>query len=215
MIPLFPRVLGVDFMNRLLTKATGIALVTLASAMFANGAFPIAAQAATAAPAPLWTVNMSASRLNFQSSMGGEQFSGGFQRWNAQIRFDPKKLAASSVSVKVDMMSARTGGSERDEALPGDDWFASSKFAQATFAAKTFKDLGGGRYQAIGTLTMRGVTRPLTLAFQLKIQGNQAQMIGSTVIDRHVFGVGQGQFATADSVPFAVNVRVSLSAKRS
>ena len=62
---------------------------------------------------------------------------------------------------------------------------------------------------------MRGVTRPLTLNFQLRIQGNQARMVGSnTVIDRHAFGVGQGQFAGADSVPFAVRVNVSLNARR-
>ena len=146
--------------------------------------------------------------------MGGERFVGSFERWKADIRFDPKNLAQSSVTVRIDMMSAKTGSSDRDEALPGDDWFAASKFAQATFAARTFKDLGGGRYQALGTLTMRGVTRPLALPFTLRIQGNQAQMSGSTTIDRHTFGVGQGQFAGADSVPFAVQVGVSLVARR-
>ena len=198
-------------MTRLMAKAAGTALTALGPVMLAATALPAVAQAATA---PVWAVNMPASRLNFQSSMAGEQFTGAYQRWRADIRFDPKNLAASSVLVKVDMTSARTGGSDRDEALPGDDWFAASKFGQATFAAKTFKDLGGGRYQAVGTLSLRGVTRPLTLAFMLKIQGNQAQMIGNTVIDRHVFGVGQGQFAGADSIPFAVNVRVSINAKR-
>lgn len=198
-------------MTEFVAKAASITLAALGPVMLAGGALPTAAQAATA---PAWAVDMSASRLSFQSSLGGEPFTGLFQRWRADIRFDPKDLAASSVQVKVDMTSARTGTSERDEALPGDDWFAASKFGQATFAAKTFKDLGGGRYQAIGTLNLRGVTRPLTLAFTLKIEGNQARMVGGTVIDRHAFGVGQGQFAGADSVPFAVNLRVSIAAKR-
>ena len=198
-------------MTRFMAKAAAVILAALGPVMLAGGAFPAAAQAATA---PAWAVDMAASRLNFQSSMGGEQFTGLFQRWRADIRFDPKNLAASSVLVKIDMTSARTGGSERDEALPGDDWFAASKFGQATFTAKTFKDLGGGRYQAIGTLSLRGVNRPLILTFTLKVQGVQAQMVGGAVIDRHVFGVGQGQFAGADSIPFAVNVRVSITAKR-
>ena len=172
------------------------------------------ATAIAATPAPAWVVDQRASRLSFRSSMGGEAFEGQFNRWQAAIRFDPKNLAGSSVLVKVDLASARTGSADRDEALPGEEWFSAAKFGQATFAARSFRDLGGGRYQAAGTLSLRGVSRPLALAFQLRIQGDQARMVGSTVVDRHVFGVGQGQFAGADSIPFAVRVNVSLNAKR-
>lgn len=172
------------------------------------------AQAIAATPAPVWVVDQRASRLGFRSSTGGEAFDGQFTRWQSAIRFDPKNLAGSSVQVQVDLTSARTGSADRDEALPGDDWFNAAKFGRATFTARTFRDLGGGRYQAVGTLSLRGVTRPLALAFQLRIQGNQARMVGSATVDRHVFGVGQGQFAGADSIPFAVRVNVSLSARR-
>lgn len=188
-------------------------LVLAALAGPSGVALPVAAHAAGAA-APAWAVNKAASRLRFQSSVGGMKFVGGFERWNADIRFDPKNLAGSSVLVRIDMASARTGASERDEALPGSDWFNTAQFAQATFAAKSFKDLGGGRYQAIGSLTMRGVTRPLVLPFTLRIQGDQARMSGSATIDRHAFGVGQGQFGSADSIPFQVQVGVSIAAKR-
>ena len=200
-------------MKSFLIKATSLGLLAAGPLALTGAVLPAAAQAA---PAPGWAGNMAASKLAFQSSVGGEQFNGQFQHWQADIHFDPKNLAASTVLVKVDMTSARTGAAERDQALPGDDWFAAGKFHDQVIdpTAKTFKDLGGGRYQAIGTLNMRGITRPLTLAFLLKIQGDQARMEGNTVIDRHVFGVGQGQFAGADSVPFAVNLRVSITAKR-
>ena len=169
----------------------------------------IGAGQAVAATAPAWTVNKATSRIQFQSSAGGSPFTGAFGRWNVDIRFDPKNLAASSVLVRIDM-----GAADKDEAMPGADWFATAKFAQATYAAKSFKELGGGRYQALGTLTMRGVTRPLALNFQLAIAGDQARMVGSTMIDRHIFGVGQGQFAGPDTVPFAVKVSINLNARR-
>ena len=142
----------------------------LAAWMLVPGSVTLPTQAIAATAAPAWAVNMALSRLRFQSSVGGEKFVGSFERWNADIRFDPKNLAQSSVTVRIDMMSAKTGSSDRDGALPGDDWFAASKFAQATFTAKTFRDMGGGRYQAVGMLTMRGVTRPLVLPFMLRIQ---------------------------------------------
>lgn len=188
-----------------------IAALTLAPSV----SLPItAAVAQTRTPAPVWAVDQRASRLGFQSSMGGEAFSGQFTNWRAAIRFDPKNLAGSSVLVRVDVTSARTGSADRDGALPGDEWFAAAKFTQATFAARTFRDLGGGRYQAVGTLSLRGVSRPLVLPFQLRIQGNQARVVGSTVVNRNVFGVGQGQFSSAETIPFAVRVSVSLAARR-
>lgn len=170
--------------------------------------------AAASAKAPAWVVNKAASRLSFQSSFGGTPFTGAFERWDAAISFDPANLAGSSVLVKIDMASAKTGDGERDAALPGSDWFATAKFAQATFASKSFKSLGGGRYEAIGTLTLRGISRPLSLPFALKIDGGQARMMGSAVVNRRVFGVGQGQFAPAETIPLDVRVAIVLVAKR-
>ena len=190
-----------------------LALLALAAPAGLAG-LALAAPVTAASAAPAWTVDMAASKLAFKSSMGGTSFGGTFARWHADIHFDPKNLAGSSAVVKIEMASAHTGSSDRDEALPEDDWFATKKFAQATYAAKAFKDLGKGHYQAMGTLTMRGVTRPLVLPFTLQMQGKQVHMTGTTTIDRHVFGVGQGQFSGPESVPFNVQVDVSIAAKR-
>ena len=73
---------------------------------------------ARAAPAPAWTVDKAASSVRFSSAMNGQAFSGAFRRWNADIRFDPKNLAASSVSATFETASAATGDPDRDQALP-------------------------------------------------------------------------------------------------
>lgn len=200
-------------MNRLAFKGFMGLLTATALLSPANSASP-ARKPATSVSASTWTVNKAASRLSFQSSFGGTPFSGTFERWNAAISFDPENLAGSSVLVRIDMTSAKTGDGDRDATLPGSDWFATAKFAQATFASKTFKSLGAGRYEAIGMLTLRGVTRPLSLPFALKIDGGQARMMGSAVVNRRVFGVGQGQFAPAETIPLDVRVAIVLVAKR-
>jgi polyisoprenoid-binding protein YceI len=169
--------------------------------------------AAQAAPAA-WTVDKAASKLTFKSAFSGEDFEGAFRRWDAQIQFDPKALAASRVVVTVEPGSAATGSSERDDALPTADWFNVVKFPKATFVTRSFKDLGGGRYQAIGDLTIRGVTKPLTLPFTLVITGDTAKMSSTVAINRNAFGVGQGQFASAETVPLNVTLNVSLTARR-
>jgi polyisoprenoid-binding protein YceI len=93
--------------------------------------------------------------------------------------------------------------------LPTADWFNVSVFLRATFTAKTFKSLGNGQFQAIGTLNLRGAAHPVVMPFLIKINGTTAQMRGTVTIDRRWFGVGQGQFATTDAV--AANVKVNVA----
>ena len=168
---------------------------------------------ALAAPA-VWTVDPAASKLAFQGAVNGTSFTGVFRRWNAQIVFDPKALAASHVAVSVDLASAASGDADRDQTMPTADWFWVAKFARASFVSHAFRDLGGGRYLAVGDLTLRGVTRPVSLPFTLAVAGDKAVMHGATVIDRTAFGVGQGQWKTGDVVATKVTVNVALTAHR-
>lgn len=172
---------------------------------------PVAKPVASAAA---WTVDKAASRLRFRSAFSGMAFEGGFTRWDAQIAFDPKNLAASKATVSIDMASAATGDKDRDETLPTGEWFNTAKFPRAIFTTTKIVSLGGDRYQAQGTLSMKGATQPVTLPFTLTIQGNVAKMSGQTVLNRSQFAIGQGQFAGADTVPFEVTVVIAITAKK-
>lgn len=169
---------------------------------------------AHAAPAPAWTVDKTASALKFASSFGGEAFSGAFRRWDAEIHFDPANLAGSSVTATVDVASAATGSPDRDQALPTADFFDAAHFPRATFTARSFTALGAGHYQARGVLTLRGVAKPLTLPFTLKITGAQAKMTGAVTINRLAYSVGQNEWKAVTTLPAAVSVNVVLVARR-
>ncbi|MBI5938987.1 MAG: YceI family protein [Caulobacterales bacterium] len=149
-----------------------------------------------------------------QLQLRRRRLTGSFRRWDAAIRFDPANLAGSSVTATFDMTSAATGDSSRDEALPQDEWFAAGRYPKAIFTAKSFRALGGDRYQAVGTLTIRGVTKPLTLPFTLVITGGVAKMNASVGLNRLAFGVGQGEWKTTEVVPATVTVNISLTARR-
>jgi polyisoprenoid-binding protein YceI len=171
------------------------------------------AAGAHAAPAK-WTVDKATSRLGFRAAFAGQAVRGTFRRWDADIAFDPKALATSKATVTVQTASAVTGDPSKDQALPTADWFDVAHFPRATFATTAIKDLGGGRYQATGTLSLRGASRPIILPFTLTITGGEAKMIGSAVVNRSAFGVGQGQFKDADTVPFNVAIEVALTAHK-
>lgn len=195
-----------------LSAAFGLAFSLAAVSPLA--AAPAPARKAAPAAAPSWVMDKAASRLRFRSAFAGTAFEGGFSRFDAQINFDPKNLAASRAVVSVDLASAATGDADRDQTLPTADWFNTAKFPRATFTTTSIRDLGGGRYQAQGALSLKGVTRPVTLPFTLQIQGNVARMNGQLAIDRSQFGVGQGQFAGADAIPHPVTVTVAVVARR-
>lgn len=183
---------------------------------------PIAALALTAsmlsspalAAAPSWNVNKANSHLGFGVSVSNQGVHGEFRRWDAQISFDPKALGQSRVAATIDMGSAVTGDATRDQSLPTPDWFNTAAFPRASFVATSFKDLGGGHYQAFGDLTIRGIKHPVVLPFTLKIQGNNAQMQGSLTINRGSFGVGQGQWKSSEMVGANVQINVSINATR-
>lgn len=172
------------------------------------------AEAAAPAAAPAWTVDKAASKIRFKSSFAGTAFEGGFSRWDAKINFDPKNLAGSKAVVTIDLASVATGDADRDQTLPTADWFNTAKFPRATFTTTGFRALGGNRYQANGTLTLKGTSRPVTLPFTLAIQDDTARVTGQATLNRSQFKVGQGQFAGADTVPFEVTVPIVLVAKR-
>jgi polyisoprenoid-binding protein YceI len=202
-------------MRTLVAISAALAVTALGLGGVAIGA-PAAKPAAAkpAAGAPSWAVDKAQSRIRFKSAFSGEAFEGGFGRWDAQIAFDPKNLAASKVTVNVDITSVATGDRDRDESLPTADWFNTAKFPKATFVSTAIKSLGGDKYQADGVLTLKGVAKPVSLPFTLSIQGDVAKMSGQTVFNRSQFAIGQGQFAGPDTVPFNVTLTVAVVAKR-
>ena len=185
-----------------------------------QAAAPVAVETAPAAETPAeaaapsaWKVN-AGSTLGFATAWGGSAIEGRFDRWTADILFSPEALDKSKVSVSIDLASAVSGDSQRDESMQGADWFDVASHAKATFTASRFEKTGENRYVAYGTLTLRGVSKPQRLPFTLKIEGDKARVSGVTTLDRTAFGVGQGEWKSTDQIPAEVKVSVNLTATR-
>lgn len=166
-----------------------------------------------AQPLAEWAV-ASGGRLGFTARWNGEAVNGGFGRWRAAIRFSPDDLAGSTIRVTVDLASADTGDDQRDDSLRGSDFFDTGAHPDAVFTARDIRHLGGDRYEARGTLALRGAARPATLRFTLRIEGDRARVAGTARIDRTAFGVGQGEWAATDAIAANVDIDFSFSATR-
>ncbi len=161
-----------------------------------------------------WTVDKGKSTLGFTGSQTGTPFSGTFRTFDAAIDFDPANPAAGHATVTIDIASATTGDKQRDEAIPQPEWFDAAKFPQAKFEATGFKSLGGDKYEATGTLSLRDMKKPVTLPFTLTITGNTAVADGKLPLVRTDYGVGQGDWSSGQWVALQVDVTVHLVATK-
>ncbi len=168
-------------------------------------AFALGAQAAD------WQADPAASSLGFSGAAEGESFSGTFTRFTPVIAFDPADLAASRFEVEIHLASADTKNADRDDTLRGDDFFAVSRFPSATYTATAFRDLGGGRFAADGTLSLRGVEKPVTLEFSWTQEGASATLDGTATVNRLDFDVGGGDWADASTIVHQIGVVTRLS----
>ncbi|MEM9724043.1 MAG: YceI family protein [Pseudomonadota bacterium] len=185
-------------------------------------AAPMAAPEDRAAPtpraqgAPLWTVDTDGSQIGFTGTHLGSEFTGVFERWRADIRFDPNDLAGSEVRVAIETGSARTGDVQYDGALPETDWFDATAHPEAVFVSHSFSPADGddADYVASGELTIKGLAHPVQLPFTLEIDGDAAVMRGALTLDRLALGLGLAADATAAWVGQEVMVALEVSATR-
>lgn len=131
------------------------------------------------------------SQILFSGNHAGMDFSGRFEKWQADIFFDPSDLEISQFTASFNTATARTGDRTYDETLLESDWFDVAKHPKAEFATTSFTQNADGTFRADGQLTMRGITQPLAFTFSfIQGAGNTARLEGKFVLDRLAYKIG-------------------------
>jgi polyisoprenoid-binding protein YceI len=190
-------------MRRIRSAAVAVTLAWLAQSV----------QAADAPGVTHYLLDPAKSSLEFTFVQAGAQNKGRFTRFQVAFDFAADSLAASRLDVTIDVKSVDTGDQERDDTLRGDDLFAVAKFPQAHFAASQIVKTATG-YEAVGKLTIRGVTHDarVPLAFRTATENGAAvgYMSGKTTVRRLDYGVGQRDWKATDQVGNDVVVSFAL-----
>ncbi len=143
---------------------------------------------------PLWNIDKSQSVIRFTADQAGAPFTGSWQQWYADIRFDPHNLAASSARVRVDATSPATGDSDRDTTLLKSEWFDSSVHPEIIFRSIGIFVVETGGYLATGTLRIRNNEHPIRLTFTHQLVDGKDIITGSVDLDRIELGIGTGEW---------------------
>lgn len=160
-----------------------------------------------------WTITPG-GRLGFTARMTDAPIQGRFSQWKAEVTLNPESLESANIRVDVDLSSADTGDSQRDDMLKGGDFFDVSVHPRAVFSSQSVKKTGTERYVADGVLSLHGRNHPVRLTFTLKINGDKARVSGNSQLLRTRFGVGSGEWAVTDQIADAVDIDFSFSATR-
>lgn len=168
--------------------------------------------ATPAGAAASWKVDYAKSHLGFTVQWSNEPFSAEFRRWSADIDFDPSDLAHARATVMIDLASESSNEPDFDSGLKGAQGFQTSQFPAARFETTGFARRPSGSYVADGTLTIRGISRPITLPFKLTFSGGTAHMVGTANVLRTDFGIGKGEWAQPTPVAHNVAITVDLTA---
>ena len=152
-----------------------------------------------------WTVQPG-STLGFATTFEGVKFTGTFKQFSARIVFDSAHPQACTLDATITLASADTDNADRDKMLPTADFFDVARFPTATYRGADCAPAGPGRYSAQGTLTLRGVSKPVPLTLQWRMQGAGALLTLDASVPRLTFGVGSGQWADPSAIGLDVAV---------
>jgi polyisoprenoid-binding protein YceI len=164
-----------------------------------------------ASPAIAAGVIVDRSEIAFTITAMGVKFDGRFRKWNADVVFEPASLAKSRAQVDIDLASVDLAGADTEAEARGPLWFDSARFPVARFSSTSIESRGGGRYDVVGRLTLKGVTRDCVVPITVTRASNGERIAeGSFALRRLDYRVGEGEWADTGTVAGDVIVRIRM-----
>ncbi len=150
------------------------------------------------------------STIGFSYKQMGVAMDGKFRKFSAQLSLDPAKADKASGRIDIELASIDTGSSEADQEVVGKSWFNVAAHPKASFVLQQLKSTGANQYEATGQLTIKGQTREVRAPLKLN---PPSTLVGSFVIKRADFGIGEGMWAKFDVVANEITVHFNLNLK--
>ncbi|MGC2108565.1 MAG: YceI family protein [Candidatus Korobacteraceae bacterium] len=138
---------------------------------------------------------------------------GNFEKWDATLTFTSPDVTTGVLDVKIQAASVNTGSGMKNDKLKSKDFFDVNQDPLITFRSTKIVQTGPETFDVQGTFTIRGVSKPETLALTVSGKGTgEGAIKGTMAFDRRDYGMNSG-------IPFIkiadrVEVNIDLKAKR-
>jgi polyisoprenoid-binding protein YceI len=151
---------------------------------------------------------------------------GHFKDIHGTMDFEPDNPTAASLEARIEVAKLWTGEPDRDAHLKSADFLDAQNHPQITFRSAAVRQLGGNHFRVVGDLTIRGISREVSLAVEYLGQWETPFWVGSTdygpvmragfsattVVNRHEFGVNwnftldRGGLVVGDDVFITIDI---------
>lgn len=146
-------------------------------------------------PARAWQIDPERSEVRFTvRKLGFEDVTGVFRESDGEIRYDPAQPAASAIRWRVRVASVLTDASNRDRTLQGQEYFDADRHPYLSFTSRAVRARGDGALDVSGDITIRGITRPLSIVVRPRSTTTGPSFETDFEVDRYDFGVVGGSF---------------------
>jgi polyisoprenoid-binding protein YceI len=152
-------------------------------------------------------VQASESAVTFGYTQMGVSMEGNFNRFAAQLSFDPNRLEKARATIDIDISSIDTGVDEANEEVVGKQWFDARTHPTASFVSSGMKSLGGNRYEASGKLSIKGRTRDVVVPVTFTRTGTSGRFDGVLDIKRLDYAIGEGAWSDVGTVANEIRIK--------
>jgi polyisoprenoid-binding protein YceI len=166
-----------------------------------------------------WQFDLSHSNIHFAvRHLMVSKVRGQFASWRGQLLVDPDDLTKSSVEVEIDAASVESKEPKRDEHLRSADFLDAATYPHVKFRGTGVTKVDDSTYKLTGDLTIRDVTRPVTLEVEYAGTvkdpwgGERAGFSAKTTINRKDYGLTwnmvleAGGFVVGDKIEIGIEV---------
>lgn len=160
------------------------------------------------ASAAEYKIDLSHAFIQFEiSHLGYSTLVGRFNDFEGNFTWDKANPSSAAINVTVRTASIDSNWAERDKHLRSEEFLNVEKFPTAVFKSTKYSgDATGGKME--GTLTLHGVTKPITLDVKVIGEGDdpwggyRAGFAATTSINRGDFGISYNLGPKAETMTF-------------
>ncbi|MBK9637875.1 MAG: YceI family protein [Bacteroidetes bacterium] len=118
----------------------------------------------------VWNVDPTHTSVKFSvTHLMVSEVEGNFKTYSGKVESPSTDFNNGTVEFSIDVNSINTESTDRDKHLMGDEFFNAAKYPKITFKSTSFKKVAGNKYELIGDLTIRNITKKVT--FDVKNNG--------------------------------------------
>lgn len=167
-----------------------------------------------------WKIDPVHSEIKFKvKHLVVSTVTGQFKTFDAAIDSNKDDFTDSKVTFEADVDSISTNNEMRDGHLRSADFFDAENHPKLNFVSTEFKKVSDGSFEMTGDMTMRGITKPVTL--NVAYNGLAKAMDGSEIaafeitgkLNRFDFGLQWNTLTEAGGFAVGADIKIEIFAE--